>query len=325
MPESKQQRLISVIVPVYNEEWCIVPLYGKVMKSVEAFDGETELIYINDGSTDNTKAALDELAAKDVRVKVVHLKHNQGITAAVMAGIDASAGDVIISMDGNLQNEPQDIPRLLEKLAEGYDVCLGWRRETKLQIIKRRLPNKLANYLISFMSGVYLHDHECSLCAYRREVIQDMKLYGDAHRFIPIFASWNGGKVTEISVTQHPRAHGHGPAQYGFKRAIKMVLDLILLKFRARYAQKPMYVFGLFGLLNFAVSVVAGCLAIYYKFWGGKSFIETPLPLLVVMTLITGGLCILMGLLAEIIVRIYYESEDRSVYLVDERRNLDEK
>jgi len=318
-------RTLSIIVPVHDEEWCIIPLYDKVMRLSGTLQARTEIIYVNDGSTDHTRDKLNELAERDQRVKVIHLRRNMGITDALMAGIDHASGDVIVTMDGNLQNEPQDIPRLVAKLEEGHDVCSGWRQESKKEIIKRRLPNRFANYVISLISNVKLHDYECSLKAYRRGVLQGVKLYGEAYRFIPVYAYWQGARVCEVPVKQYPRAHGHGSSDTGFKRAVKMVLDLILLKFRARYADKPMYVFGVFGLVSFGISLVAGCMGLFYKFFGDKSFIETPLPLLFVMAFISGGMCILMGFLAEIVVRVYYESQDKPVYLIDECRNLDEE
>jgi glycosyltransferase involved in cell wall biosynthesis len=281
------------------------------------------MILVNDGSTDGSRTLLNELASRDKRVKVIHFRRNFGQTTAIMAGIDYSSGDVLIPMDGDLQNDPQDIPKLLAKLDEGYGVCSGWREDRKDHALKRNLPSRIANWLISTISGIHLHDYGCSLKAYRRDVIKGVKLYGEMHRFIPIYATWQGARVTEIPVVHHARIHGK--TKYGLERTFKVILDLIVVKFLAQYAQKPIYVFGTFGLASLFVAFIAATASLYYKLFGGKSFIETPLPLIFVMASITGIMCILMGLLAEIIMRTYYESQGKSVYLIDECRNLEQK
>jgi glycosyltransferase involved in cell wall biosynthesis len=282
-----------------------------------------EVIFINDGSIDGSAAILQELAQQDEKVKVIHFKRNFGQTAAMMAGIDYARGDILISMDGDLQNDPGDIPQFLAKLDAGYDVCSGWRRDRKDAALKRNLPSRIANFLISHISGLHLHDYGCSLKAYKKEVIKGVKLYGEMHRFIPIYASWQGAQVTEIPVTHHPRRHG--VSKYGLERTVKVILDLIVVKFLASYAQKPIYVFGFVGLLNILIAMVAAGASLYYKFFGGKSFIATPLPLLFAMAVITGVMCILMGLLAEIVIRTYYESQNKPVYLIAETLNLEQQ
>eukprot|EP01034_Spumella_vulgaris_P010497 gene10497-13318_t len=218
------------------------------------------------------------MAAADSRVKVVHFRRNAGQTAAMMAGIDFASGDVLIPLDADLQNDPADIPRLLAKLDEGYDVVSGWRKDRKDDSLRRNLPSRIANSLISRVSGVALHDYGCSLKAYRRDVIKGVKLYGEMHRFIPIYASWNGARVTELPVTHHARRFG--VSKYGLERIAKVFLDLMVVKFLDRYAQKPIYVFGGFGLVNLAVSFLAGLWAIILKLFYGTSFILSPLPLL---------------------------------------------
>lgn len=323
MKSPENVNLLSVIVPLYNEADNIRPLYEKVVGLIPLLECDLELILVNDGSADASRAILDDLAFHDRRVKVIHFRRNFGQTTAIMAGIDYSSGDVLIPMDGDLQNDPQDIPKLLAKLKEGFQVCSGWREDRKDHPLKRNLPSRIANWLISTISGVHLHDYGCSLKAYRREVIKGVKLYGEMHRFIPIYASWQGARVTEIPVIHHPRIHGK--SKYGLERTFKVILDLIVVKFLAQYAQKPIYVFGTFGLLSLFVAFFAAVAALYYKAFGGKSFIETPLPLIFVMASITGIMCILMGLLAEIIMRTYYESQGKSVYLIDECRNLEQK
>ena len=315
--------LLSVIVPLYNEADNINPLYEKMAGLAPSLGCNLEMILVNDGSTDGSRAILDDLASRDGRVKVIHFRRNFGQTTAIMAGIDYSSGEVLIPMDGDLQNDPQDIPKLLEKLREGYQVCSGWREDRKDHPLKRNLPSRIANWLISEISGVKLHDYGCSLKAYRREVIKGVKLYGEMHRFIPIYATWQGARVAEIPVAHHPRIHGK--SKYGLERTFKVILDLIVVKFLAQYAQKPIYVFGTFGLFSLFIAFIAALAALYYKIFGYKSFIETPLPLIFVMASITGIMCILMGLLAEIIMRTYYESQSKPVYLIDECRNLEQK
>jgi glycosyltransferase involved in cell wall biosynthesis len=263
---------------------------------------------------------LDELSDADKRIKVIHFRKNFGQTAAIMAGIDASSGSIIITMDGDLQNDPKDIKNLLSKLNEGYDVCSGWRKDRKDNPLKRNLPSKLANWFISKVSGVHLNDYGCTLKAYKRHVIENVKLYGEMHRFIPIYAVWQGAKITEIPVQHHPRIHGK--SKYGSERVIKVVLDLLVIKFLEKYAKSPIYIFGGSGVLMFLSSFFFFCLMIYYKIAGLKDFLQTPLPQLVTFLGLMGSMSILMGFIAEILMRTYYESQNKSIYLVKYKRNL---
>lgn len=311
--------MLSIIIPLYNEEDNIEPLYAK-LDTVLGFLGHPyEVILVNDGSTDDTRARIDAVAVRDERVRVVHLRRNFGQTPAMMAGIDAARGDILIPMDGDLQNDPADIPKLLAKLDEGYDVVSGWRKDRKDNPIKRNLPSRMANALISFISGVHLHDYGCSLKAYRRDIIKGVKLYGEMHRFIPIHAAWQGARVTEVSVTHHPRIHG--ASKYGIERTLKVILDLMTVKFLDKYAQKPMYLFGGFGLASIALSMLFFVFMLYCKLFLNKSFIETPLPLAVVMFMLIGIVAVFMGLIAEILMRTYHESQDKPTYIVDCTRN----
>jgi glycosyltransferase involved in cell wall biosynthesis len=312
--------MISVTVPIFNEVDSIVPLYTQVSTVLVEIGVPWELILVNDGSTDGSAAVLDKLAETDMNVKVVHLRRNFGQTAAMMAGIDFARGDIIIPMDGDLQNDPADIPRLLAKLDEGYDVVSGWRKDRKDAKLTRNLPSWFANRAISFISGVHLHDYGCSLKAYHKSVIKEVKLYGEMHRFIPIYASWQGARVAEIPVAHHPRRYGQ--SKYGLERTIKVILDLIVVKFLATFAQKPMYVFGGIGIISFAISFISGAWALYLKYFDGVSLVQTPLPLLFVMTAITGAMCVLMGLLAELMTRTYHESQDKPIYSVGITRNV---
>jgi glycosyltransferase involved in cell wall biosynthesis len=313
--------MLSITIPVYNEAQNVAPLYAGLKAALEPLGKPFEIILVNDGSTDGSDAALDALAAADARVRVVHFQRNFGQTAAMMAGIRYAAGEVIIPMDGDLQNDPADISKLLAKLDEGYDVVSGWRQDRKDHPIRRNLPSRVANWLISTISGVHLHDYGCSLKAYRKHVVKGVKLYGEMHRFIPIYATWEGGKVAEVPVAHHPRIHGE--SKYGAERVLKVVLDLIVVQFLARYANRPIYLFGGIGIFAITLSILAGVWAVYLKYFQNTSFIQTPLPLLVVMLFVTGGMSILMGLLAEIIMRTYYESQGKAVYVVKRTSNLE--
>jgi len=312
--------MLSIVIPVYNEQDNVFPLHERLSAALQSTGEDYEVIIVNDGSSDLTEANLKSIATTDPRFKIVNFRRNFGQTAAMMAGIDFASGDIIVGLDGDLQNDPADIPKLLDKLAEGYDVVSGWRVDRKDAALKRTLPSRMANWLISKISGIHLHDYGCSLKAYKTDVVKGVKLYGEMHRFIPIYASWQGGKVTEIAVNHHPRIHGS--SKYGLERIIKVLLDLMVVKFLASYANKPIYVFGGFGLLSVAFALVAGLWALYLKLFEDMSFISTPLPLLVVLAFITGVISILMGLIAEIIMRTYYESQGKQVYLVKDTVNL---
>jgi len=305
---------ISVIVPIYNEAQNIPVLHERVSAALGRLGRSWELVLVNDGSTDASPASLDEIASKDAHVTVVHFRRNYGQTAAFMAGIDHARGKIIVPMDGDLQNDPDDIVKLLAKLDEGFDVVSGWRKDRKDNPVKRNLPSRLANMLISRVSGVHLHDYGCSLKAYRRDVLEGVKLYGEMHRFVPIYAAWNGARVTELEVTHHPRLYGE--SKYGLERILKVVLDLIVVKFLFRYAGKPIYLFGGFGFLSMLLGVLAGAWALALKLFFSTSLIQTPLPLLAVFLCAIGVLSILMGLLAEMLNRTYHESQDKPVYRV---------
>ena len=313
-------KMLSVIIPIFNELNNITTLAEQIKAVLNDIAEEYEIIFIDDGSSDGSDTKLDELSDADKRIKVIHFRKNFGQTAAIMAGIDASSGSIIITMDGDLQNDPKDIKNLLSKLNEGYDVCSGWRKDRKDNHLKRNLPSRLANWLISKVSGVYLNDYGCTLKAYKRHVIENVKLYGEMHRFIPIYAVWQGAKITEIPVQHHPRIHGK--SKYGSERAVKVVLDLLVIKFLEKYAKNPIYIFGGAGILFFLSSFFFFCLMIYYKIAGLKDFIQTPLPQLTTFLVLMGFMTILMGLIAEILMRTYHESQNKSIYLVKYKRNL---
>jgi glycosyltransferase involved in cell wall biosynthesis len=305
---------VSVISPVYDEEASITALAEQIVAVMDSLGRPYEIILINDGSQDGSAERLAEAAQRFPTVTVLNLARNYGQTAAMMAGIDAASGAIIVPIDSDLQNDPRDIPLLLAELEKGYDVVSGWRKDRQDAPLRRNLPSKLANLLISWISGVHLHDYGCSLKAYRREVLQEVRLYGEMHRFIPIYASWEGGKVSELPVRHHPRTAGR--SKYGLGRVLKVLLDIVVVKFLDRHMTKPIYVFGGFGLAFLALSMVSGIYALWLKLVEGVSFISTPLPLLVTLTFITGVMSFLMGLLAEMLVRTYYESQGKKTYVV---------
>src|SRR5262245_8181836 len=308
----RRPEMLSVILPVFNEAHNLKELLPALFGSLEGLGLPYEVLVVDDGSTDQTAEIVQQLARPQLRL--IQLRRNAGQTAALMAGIRFSRGDILISMDGDFQNDPADIPRLLAKLNEGYDLVSGWRQRRKDAAIRRKLPSSLANRLISAVSGIHLHDYGCTLKAYRRQALQGVQLYGEMHRFIPIYAYWNGERVTEIPVTHHARRPGI--SHYNLIRIPKVLFDLLVVVFLHRFAQRPMYVFGGVGLINMGVGVIAGGAALYYKFFGHEAFIKTPLPLLFVMAFITGAMCFLMGLLAELLVRTYYESQNKATYMI---------
>jgi len=307
---------LSILIPVYNEEGNLSLLYEKLITALEKAGRPYEAIFIDDGSSDGTMEILLDLREKNPNVKIVSFSRNFGQTAALSAGIDFSKGDIIIPMDGDLQTDPEDILPLLQKIEEGYDVVSGWRKDRKDPFLTRRLPSMIANKIISLIGGVHLHDYGCTLKAYKKDILKNIKLYGEMHRFIPIYAQWIGARVSEIPVRHFPR--GSGSSKYGMSRVFKVILDLMVVKFLLSYSQKPIYVFGGMGLLMILGSFLAGCYAIYLKLFEGTSFILTPLPLLCVFLLLLGFLSILMGFLAEILTRTYYESQGKTTYQIKE-------
>jgi glycosyltransferase involved in cell wall biosynthesis len=313
--------MISLTVPVYNEREALGPLFEKVQAVMHRdFPGKWEIIFVNDGSHDGSAELLDGLAAKNPEVKVVHFRRNFGQTAAMMAGFDFACGDIIIPLDGDGQNDPKDIPRIVAKLDEGFDVCSGWRKDRQDNALQRNLPSIMANKLISTVSGVKLHDFGCSLKAYRAEVIKGVRLYGEMHRFLPIYAKWHGARITELPVGHHARKTGH--SKYGLERVLKVVMDLLTVRFMDRYMLKPMYLFGFWGFMFFVASFLFGAWALYMR-TQGYFFTGTPLPMMSVFSFMTGVICMLMGLLAEMITRTFHESQNKSIYLVSKTRNCE--
>ncbi len=310
---------LSIILPIYNEAPGISLLFKKLGEALQSF--EYEIIAVNDGSKDNSWEELKKTGTMDTRIKLVNFKRNFGQTAAINAGIQFSSGDIIILIDSDLENDPADIPILLNKMNEGYDVVSGWRKDRwKGQFLTRKLPSIAANKLISKISGIELHDYGCTLKAYKKEVIMDIRLYGQMHRFIPVFCKWQGGNVTEIPVTYQPRIFGK--SNYGMFRIYKVLLDLILIKFLDKYMHRPIHFFGGAGIISFLISFLSLALALYFKVSGQKDLIQTPLPTIAAMFFIVGILMVLMGILAEILMRTYYESQNKFPFTIKEKINL---
>ena len=312
---------LSVVVPVYNEYENIPLLCKAVTEALSDLDKDWELILVNDGSKDNSMDALREAAAKDPKhVRVICLRRNFGQTAAIAAGVDHTTGEIIVLMDADLQNDPSDIPAMLAKLDEGYDLVSGWRKDRQDPFL-RSFISRIANRIICKVTGVNLHDYGCTLKAYRREVITGFRLYGEMHRFIPAFANTFGARIVEMPVKHHPRVLGK--SKYGFERIIKVILDLITVKFLSSYADKPIYLFGGAGLGLYGISfLVLLFLGIRRIFWG-VSVMASPLFMLAIMVFIMGFLSILMGLIAELLVRTYHESQGKTVYHIREMINFE--
>ena len=311
--------MISITIPIYNEHGAIEALFAKIKEVMDRLGRPYEVIFVNDGSTDGSAAMLDALAAGNPEAKIVHFRRNFGQTAAMMAGFDHASGSVIIPMDGDYQNDPEDIPKMLAKLEEGYDVCSGWRRDRQDNALQRNFPSMMANKLISAISGVKLHDFGCSLKAYRAEVVKDVRLYGEMHRFLPIYAKWHGARITEIPVNHFARRTGN--SKYGLERVLKVILDLVTVRFLDKYMMKPMYLFGFWAFASFTSCFIFAIWAVYMR-GHGYYFTQTPLPMMAVFAFMTGVICVLLGLLAEMITRTFHESQNKSIYLVKETRNF---
>jgi len=312
---------VSVLVPAYNEARNLPVLVERLFPVLRRLGRDFEVIVVNDGSRDDTLVVLRDLAAAYPELRVIDLARNYGQTAAMMAGFDHARGEIIVPIDADLQNDPADIPLLLAKIEEGFDVVSGWRKDRQDAAIRRNFVSRMANRMISHLSGVHLHDYGCSLKAYKRSVLGPVRLYGEMHRFVPIYASWYGARIAEVPVRHYPRLHGS--SNYGLERIVKVMLDLLVVRFMDRWLGKPIYVFGGFGLLWFVVAALAMAYVIYLKIFENLSMIQTPLPLLVVMSFMMGVMSILIGLVAEIVVRTYFESQEKQIYHTRELINLD--
>jgi glycosyltransferase involved in cell wall biosynthesis len=312
---------VSIIIPVYDEEDNVESLYETVMQSLIGLGRSYEVIIVDDGSRDETYSRLERLAAADDSLKVIKLRRNFGQTAAMACGFDHARGDVIIPMDGDLQNDPADIALLLEKIDEGYDVVSGWRRDRQ-DGFARRLPSRIANWLIGRVTGVRLHDYGCTLKAYRAEIVRETRLYGEMHRFLPALADKAGARITEIPVRHHPRVSGQ--SKYGIGRTLKVLLDLVTVKFLCVWSTRPSYVFGGSGMLLCTLGSLFAAWTAYQRLFNGVFVHRQPSLLIAVFLFTIGFNMILLGLLAELMIRTYHESQSKPVYLVRERRNVEE-
>ena len=313
---------ISLVIPCYNEEESLPYLVQEIDEVIDAAGLDAEVILVDDGSADRTAEMIAAQAHENPRYKAVIFRRNHGQTAAMQAGIDHATGEVIVPLDADLQNPPSEIPKLLAKLDEGYDVVSGWRKDRQDKALTRKLPSRMANWLIGKIGGVPLHDYGCSLKAYRRDVIENVRLYGEMHRFIPIYAKWQGARVTELPVLH--RAREHGTSNYGLNRTFKVLLDLFVVKFLGDYGQKPIYMFGGFGLTMCSLGVLCGVETLLEKFVFGTMVHKNPVILLAIFLFLIGIQSILMGILADLQMRTFYESQDKRTYLVKRRVGFDD-
>jgi glycosyltransferase involved in cell wall biosynthesis len=307
---------VSVVIPVYEEEGSVDLLHEQLTAALTGLGRSYEIVMVDDGSRDGTFHNLTAIAAADPAVRVIRFRRNFGQTAALQAGIEYSRGDVLVFMDADLQNDPADISKLLEKIDEGFDVVSGWRKDRKDALLSRKIPSRLANRLISWVTGVHLNDFGCTLKAYRREVIEDVRLYGELHRFIPALASWAGASVAEIPVQHHARRFGR--SKYGISRTLRVVLDLVTVKFLGSYSTKPIYVFGLAGVISWGLAFLCAVEVLVEKVTRGVYAHNNPVLLLGVFLATLGVQFIMLGLLAELAIRTYHESQDKPTYVVRE-------
>jgi glycosyltransferase involved in cell wall biosynthesis len=305
---------LSIVIPVYNEKDSVAHLYSGLNKTLSKLKIKYEIILIDDGSIDGTYEELKKINKKNSSYKIIRFRRNFGQTSAMSAGFHYSSGDVIITLDADLQNDPKDIPAILKKLDEGYDIVSGWRKKRKDKAVSRRFPSIVANKIISRLSGVYLHDYGCTLKAYRKEVIENIELYGEMHRYIPAVASRMGVRVAEIPVTHHSRKYGR--SKYGISRTIRVILDIITIKFLLSYSQRPIQIFGLMGLLSGTAGFIITAYLIIMRIFFNQSLADRPLFILSIFMIFIGIQLITMGLLAETNMRIYHEAQDKPTYVI---------
>ncbi len=311
---------LSIVIPAYNEEDNIPILYEKLKGVLERLGREYEIIFVDDGSVDRTWERLKDIAEKDQRVKLIRFRKNYGQTAAMYAGFQHATGEVIITLDADLQNDPEDIPMLLQKLEEGYDIVSGWRRDRKDPFLSRRLPSMIANWIISKVTGVELHDYGCTLKAYRTDIVKRLELYGDMHRFLPALTKRLGARITEVPVRHHPRIYGR--SKYGIGRTIRVILDIFLVKFLNEYINKPMYVFGTVGFALLSLGLLMLLYLVFIKLFLDEDIGRRPLLILSVLFTLAGIQLLSTGIIAELLVRIYYRTKEDKPFVVEEKVNL---
>jgi glycosyltransferase involved in cell wall biosynthesis len=312
----EEQMELSVVIPVYNEENNIEPLHRGLREVLEGVGLSYEIVIVDDGSTDGSFEVLKELHRGHEALKVIRLRRNFGQAAAFAAGFDRAAGDIVVSMDADLQFDPADIRKLLDKIAEGYDIVSGWRVDRREAFLTRRLPSMAANWLISRLTGVNLHDYGCSLKAYRSEVIRNVHLYGELHRFIPALASSMGVRLAEVAVSHHPRRFGE--SKYNLSRTITVLLDLLTVKFLLSYASRPMQVFGLLGIFSLGLGTVTASYLSFIRLFLGQPIADRPLLMLAILLIFVGVQLVTMGLLGELTARTYHEAQGKKIYVIRE-------
>jgi len=309
-------RKYSIVVPLYNEAANVTPLYVRLTQVMEELDEPYELVFVDDGSRDKTVQTVEEIVETDSRVRVVVLRRNFGQTAALKAGFDAARGDIIISMDGDLQHDPEEIPSFVAKLEEGYDLVSGWRAQRRDRWLTRRLPSRIANWMMAKLSGVAVHDFGTTFKAYRREIIQDLPLYGELHRFIPALAAWQGARIAEIPINNPPRQNGK--SNYGLSRTLHVLFDLLSIKFLIGFSTRPLHFFGPLGLLAAGLGSFIFCALAAAKLVLGSALMLQHGPLMFAATLLVmvGAQILCLGLVAEMVSRTYYESQGKPIYVI---------
>ena len=306
-------QLISIIIPVFNESESIGYLLDEVLNVMQNNKLNCELIVVNDGSNDNTSTVLDELTIKIKELSVISLRKNYGQTAAMAAGFDNTKGEIVITLDGDLQNDPNDIPKLISHINEGYDLICGWRYERKDKLINRRIPSKIANKLIANVTGLKLHDYGCSLKAFKKEIVDDIKLYGELHRFLPVLANIEGAKIKEIKVNH--RSRKYGSSKYGIDRTFRVLMDLLTVWFMTKFLTRPMYGFGFFGIISILLSLGMTSYLFIIKLLG-NDIGNRPMLMFALILGIAGVQLFSFGLLGELLIRTYHESQNRPIYRV---------
>ena len=316
---NKLNNLISIVVPVFNESDSIRLLINEIINVMKSHQLLFELIIVNDGSVDRTSNVLENLSLEIKQLTVINLRKNYGQTAALAAGFDYSNGDIIVTLDGDLQNDPNDIPKLITNINEGYDLICGWRFQRKDKLLNRRIPSQIANRLIGNVTGIHLHDYGCSLKAFKREIIKDIKLYGELHRFLPVLANIEGAKIKEIKVNHRSRKYGQ--SKYGIDRTFRVLMDLLTVWFMNKFLTRPMYVFGFIGIISIISSFIMSSYLIVLKFLG-ESIGNRPLLIFALILGIAGVQLFSFGLLGELLMRTYHESQNRPIYRVREIKSM---
>ncbi len=312
----------SVVIPVYNEGENLQRLYSGLCKSMDSLKGEYEIIFVDDGSTDSGPELMKSIAENDRRVKILQFARNFGQTAALSAGIRFASGEIIILMDADLQNDPDDIPMLISRLREGYDLVSGWRKHRSDPFFQRTLPSIIANKLIALITGVKIHDFGCTLKAYRKSLLGDINLYGEMHRLIPVYAAWRGARITEVVVKHHPRTAGS--SKYGLGRIFKVILDLITAYFFGSFSTKPIHFFGGLGLFLTFGGILSGIVVLIEKYYlPDAPAHRNPLLLLAVFLFLIGFQMVMLGLLAEILIRTYFEGQNKPIYIIRSKVNIE--